>query len=248
VSKQKKHEEEEHPDETWLVPYSDVLTLLLALFIVLFAVSKVDTQKFTAMADSFTTIFNEASGFLPASNAMIGQPTSAPKAESAAGSGQDKLDDQRMNAALNSFIESNRLQDMVAVNPTASGFTVRVLDSVMFLPGSDRLLPNAYPVLDKIAELASRAPYNINVEGYTDDHPSASAMGNWQLSSNRALAVLSYMQGKGVDPRKLSAAGFGEYHPVLPNITERNRAINRRVEINFISPEYYEQTHYSEMQ
>jgi chemotaxis protein MotB len=243
MARQHKHEEEEHPDETWLVPYSDVLTLLLALFIVLFAVSKVDTEKFKSMAESFSVVFSGSQGFLP--NMISEQSTSMPQPTGLSQGSGNELDDTQMNSVLNSFVEANNLQNLVAINPTSSGFTVRMLDGILFMPSSDRLLSNAFPVLDKIAELAGQAPYYINIEGHTDDTLSISDE-NWRLSINRALAVLKYMQHKGVDPKKLSVAGFGEYHPVLPNITDANRAINRRVEINFISPEYFEHTHYRE--
>ena len=100
------------------------------------------------------------------------------------------------------------------------------MDSVLYGSGDATLKASAYAVLDKIAAIAREAPYNVIVEGHTDDlpmRPNARFQSNWELSAARAASVVKY---------------FIENHPLVPNINEGNRARNRRVEINFISPEF----------
>ncbi len=107
----------------------------------------------------------------------------------------------------------------------------------MFGQGSATLMASAEQVLNEISQLAIRSSYYINVEGHTDD--TSTPANNWTLSIERAMSVLKYMAGDGVMPDRLSATGYGEYHPLLPNITEENRAKNRRVEIKFVTPEFF---------
>ena len=86
--------------------------------------------------------------------------------------------------------------------------------------------------------IVEETPYSINVEGHTDDTPTGKdSFFNWELSSDRAVSVIRYFLEENFDPRRLSSSGYGEYHPLVPNITSENRARNRRVEINLISPE-----------
>lgn len=242
----RKHEEEEHIDESWLVPYADVLTLLLALFIVLFATSKVDSEKFKQMADSFREAFSGTSsnqGILTGEGAIISIAPASPPEKTGSGTDESEMNEDEMNAALNEFIQSNNMQNMVSIVSTKGGFTVRILDSVMFATGSDQIGPQAYALLNKISEVASKSPYYLSIEGHTDNTPARPPYTNWSLSVNRAVSVLNYMLNQGVNPQKLSAVGYSEYHPLFPNITEENRMKNRRVEINFVSPQFFERSH-----
>ena len=156
----RRQEEEEHADETWLVPYSDVLTLLLALFIVLFAVSKVDAEKFKQLSESFQAVFQGSTGVLPGERSFIPSvtppPASAPQTMDIS-QPENIMSDAEINDALNAFIDAHNLQEVVAIRATSSGFSIRVLDSVAFSSGSDHLQPGSEPLLDQIAEIASKS-------------------------------------------------------------------------------------------
>ena len=234
AKKPRRHEEEDHPDETWLVPYSDVLTLLLALFIVLFAMSKVDQEKFQQLSETFRRTFVEGGAGILSGNRSITPELVTPPPPAGDQSGVSVQD---MNAALNNYIQLNSMQDLVSIIRTPSGFSVRILDSVMFSPGSAMLIPTAQNLLNEIAQQAVKSSYYINIEGHTDD--TATPTVNWQLSTGRALEVLKFMSAHDVLPDRLSATGYGQYHPLLPNITPENRSLNRRVEINFVSPDFF---------
>jgi chemotaxis protein MotB len=108
---------------------------------------------------------------------------------------------------------------------------------LLFESGSAELKPEAKAVLDTIAEILKFLPNKIRIEGHTDDRPIRSARfpSNWHLSVARALNTAYYLMSKGVNPEKISIAGYSEYRPIAPNDSEENRAKNRRVDIVIIS-------------
>lgn len=109
-------------------------------------------------------------------------------------------------------------------------------DKISFASGSAKLKQDIKPALVKITQILSNYPDNqINIEGHTDNVPiirGSKFRDNWQLSTERALSVLRFiLRNNSLDPTRFSAAGFGKFHPILPNNTEANRALNRRVDI-----------------
>jgi chemotaxis protein MotB len=112
-----------------------------------------------------------------------------------------------------------------------------LLERLLFESGSAELKPEAKAVLDTIAEILKFLPNKIRIEGHTDDRPIKSARfpSNWHLSVARALNTAYYLMSKGVNPEKISIAGYSEYRPIAPNDSEENRAKNRRVDIVIIS-------------
>jgi len=121
------------------------------------------------------------------------------------------------------------------------GLVVTFVAEILFDPGKAQLKKESLYILDKVAEvLRNKIPssYRISIEGHTDNQPIRYSKwkSNWELSCHRALSVLHYLEKKGINPSRLSATGFGEYHPVASNETEEGRALNRRVEIVIIPP------------
>jgi chemotaxis protein MotB len=220
-----------------MTTFSDLNSLLLTFFVLLIAMASFDKIVVMGFMDS---LLAGSKGVLNTrdSDESARQQLITSKQSSASSSAQIK---QQAEKALQSYVEAQNLQQMVSIIQTDKGFTVRIMDVVLFQPGSYTILPAAFPVLDRIVSIAVTSPFYINIDGHTDDMPSGQyAASNWDLSANRALSVLKYMYKGGMPPNKLSATGFGEYHPYLPNITQENRAKNRRVEINFVSPEFFE--------
>ena len=145
---------------------------------------------------------------------------------------------KRVQEVLEDTVRSQNLEKMISIVKTDKGISIRIMDAVFFTTNSARLLETAKPILDKIIMIVEETPYSINVEGHTDDTPiGRDSFFNWELSSDRAVSVVRYFSEEKFDPRRLSSSGYGEYHPLVPNITSENRARNRRVEINLISPE-----------
>ena len=145
-------------------------------------------------------------------------------------------------AELRKKLQSELDNCTVEIDRLKKSLAVRVLDKLMFKPASDEMLPGGKAILDKVAEAVKDDDANIRVEGHTDDLPISAKLkerwfSNWELSSARAGAVVRYLQwGHGIDPTRLETAGMGSYRPIAPNDTEKNRKLNRRVEIILTQP------------
>lgn len=242
-----RHHEEEHADETWLVPYSDVLTLLLALFIVLFASSQVDQKKFEQMAAAFAGAFSGASFFenvrtVPQASADQPQPPdkvqslfSAAGSEKSANFQQETAQLVEAKRKLDKYIEDNNLTGSFGTALTDGGLMVRIKDSALFPSGSAELLPASRAYGATIAAMLATLPQQVIISGHTDNMPinTAEFPTNWDLSSKRALNFMKFLlaQDGKLQPARFSAVGHGEYRPAAVNTTEEGRAQNRRVEV-----------------
>ncbi len=216
----------------WMTTFSDMTTLLLTFFVLLLSMANFDKQK-----------VQQVFGVFAGNRGILTNPSSTPMSEQVIVSRQAleksvEKTEEKMQKNMKEFLQAQNLEKMISIIKTDKGISIRALDSLFFEPGSSRILQSAYPILDKIINLTEDTNYNINIEGHTDDTPvGRNSLANWDLSVNRAVSVVKYFIEKNFDPSRLSASGFGEYHPILPNITPENRAKNRRIEINVISPE-----------
>ena len=214
----KKHDSEpheEHADETWLIPYSDLLTLLLALFIVLFASSTLDKKKMAAMENAFAAAFN----YLPA---------------------------DQLNGTIGEFLDEAGGLDLgegVSLGSDSQGVVIEISSLSMFDAGSSLIKPELAPTLWKIADLLKQNRYKrfrIVVEGHTDDVEAADSgfPSKWELSSNRAAAIVREFISVGIVAERLQVVGMGDIAPKYPNYNVHGEAIpekkkkNRRVMIH----------------
>lgn len=131
---------------------------------------------------------------------------------------------------------AKEIQDkQISLAMQEKGLVITVVSEVLFDSGKAKLKPESLPTLDKVAKiLVENVPENnINIEGYTDNEPIKHSKwrSNWELSAQRALSVLEYLESKGVDAERLSASGYGQYQPVASNDTREGKQLNRRVEI-----------------
>jgi chemotaxis protein MotB len=258
--KRKKHEEE-HMDETWLVPYSDILTLLLALFVILFAMSSVDAQKFNVLSRAFNQMFTGGTGIMNFSSTVPTGPTDmkndakvemqqnqAQKTNSEldkqieANAEAYKKDQQELYAIqtkVNTYIQNNSLTDKLQTSLTSEGLLVTIRDNVLFDSGSADVRPQDIQMAQEIsALLVMDPPRSIIISGHTDNVPikNSKYASNWELSVMRAVNFMKViLQNGSLDPKWFSAKGFGEYQPVASNDTPEGKSKNRRVEI-LISP------------
>lgn len=256
MSKKKRlnfHEEDEHIDETWLIPYADLLTLLLALFIVLFSMRSEDKQKSDAMMEALYKAFNTVSVFdttsggqTPSNNSNTNniirpKPEQIPnqnantaaneKNQETTNTDEKKL--QELMKKLQAYIDQNHLNAEVSLNDLKEGIQITLKDRIVFDSGSDHLKSNFIPTMDDIAKMLQTVDNSIIIEGHTDNQPIHSSQfpSNWELSGARALSVVHYFQSKGIDPIRLKFTGYGEYKPMVPNDTPQHREANRRVNI-----------------
>jgi len=148
---------------------------------------------------------------------------------------------QRVKSQLASFIKEENLGASVSVRSEERGIVVSFQDPVLFALGSAELTTQAKEILYKVGSLLLDIPNYIRVEGHTDDLPIHTARypSNWELSVARATSVVQELiRSLGFPPERLSATGYGEYRPRVPNTSDANRQLNRRVSIVILSSEY----------
>jgi chemotaxis protein MotB len=211
-------------NERWLLTYADMITLLLALFIILFSISTISKVKFKVLA-------HEMSGGFTATDHDDRPVPQKSVAE----------DTQSLNAlaaALRAYIHQRHLTKNVDVHIEKRGVVVSLrTDSAMFKSGSAVLEPQAGEFIHAIAGFLltpAQRPRMLKIEGNTDDVPISTPLypTNWELSTSRAVSVTRHLsEHDGISPQRLAAIGFSEWHPVVPNTSDANRLLNRRVDI-----------------
>ncbi len=235
--KHKKHRHEEHIDESWLIPYADLLTLLLALFIVLFASSTVDVQKLENLSVVFNEIFDGGMGVMenpsPAPLPIPEAPNESDQESSAFIEDQKSLEE--IQNRVDEYIAVNELESQLATELTDEGLLLTIRDSVLFDPGSANIKSEYSQIAEEIATLLEfDPPRSIIVTGHTDNIPmnTSEFASNWELSVMRAVNFLKMVvENPDLNPLLFSAKGYGEFKPIASNDTAEGRAQNRRVEV-----------------
>ena len=260
MARKKKHEEHVNT-EAWAIPYGDLVTLLFALFTVMYAMSSVNEGKFRVLSDSLVAAFRGAPRTTEPIN--IGRPQSgkggskhltgitpsmlmklpvhqtpaanaaAEQLVSAAGTAQVPGVLLQLEHQVQDAMKSLIDAKLVTVHRRSLWLEVEINADILFPSGSDSFSPAALPVLSKLADVLKPFPNPIRVEGHTDDRPihTAAFPSNWELSAARAASVVHEFTRDGVDPLRLEIVGFGQYHPIESNATAAGRNANRRVAI-----------------
>ena len=206
----------------WMVTYADMATLLLTFFILYYSLASINMQKFkeAIMGEEQASI-----GLLELLDAI----ESKDSIEILTGM---KTDD--ILADIKNVAEQEAMSSVMEVSNDRSKIIVRVPGQTLFDPGKALLkLETSKAVLTEIIRIIDKYPrYKISIQGHTDDSPISTLQfpTNWELSSARATAVLRYFIDKNIDPRRLTATGYGEIFPIASNQTEMGKATNRRVE------------------
>lgn len=229
MSVKRREHEEEHIDETWLIPYADLLTLLLALFIVLFASSTVDTKKFNAMRHSFNQALTGGTGILEKD-----APEIAPVAPNSTGKLNEGI--EQLKIQIDQHVKDKHLAKEVETKLTTGYLIISIRDYALFDSGSAVVKNEARETLYSISNMLVEYPnFEVLVSGHTDDVPISTSEfeSNWDLSADRALNVLKLLlKNKRLSPANFSAVGYAEFRPVASNQSESGRANNRRVELS----------------
>jgi len=244
--KQRRHDQhDEHIDESWLLPYSDLMTLLLALFIVLYAASAVNTSKLEALSQAFNSVLNAGLGILDKSAAIESEQDLSNKIRQRhTEDGQmtrkqlQQLEQENLEGLkkeLDRYIKKNGLASQLQTQLNQSELLITIRDTALFDSGEATVKPEARALAVAIGQMLQEYPdYEIVVSGHTDNVPIRTAKfdSNWDLSSKRAINfMMILLQNPAFDPKKFSAIGYGEYRPVDSNATSEGRARNRRVEV-----------------
>lgn len=224
--------------ERWIVSYADMVTLLWALFVVLYALSDSNPRKLLVVQQSIDRAFDVGilSGSTGASPVFDGGGGVTPNI---AGIKNSQL--EAISREVIEFSEANRLGNRVQVRQDANSITISVsdTDNLLFGSGSADLRPGSQLVLDELASIIRGLPNQVRVEGHTDNVPvnSPDFSSNWELSAARSVRVLRYLvEVGGVPAERLSQAGYADTRPIADNATPEGRALNRRADIVILYP------------
>ncbi|AVM23563.1 flagellar motor protein MotB [Bacillus pumilus] len=241
--KRKKHDHDDHVDESWLIPYADLLTLLLALFIVLFASSSIDAAKYEQMAKSFNVVFTGGTGVMDQSSMQSTEETensdqikkAAEEDEEAKAKARDQAVLTKVKKQVDSFITDKKLGSKLETKLTEEGLLITIEDSIFFDSGRAVIRPQDVPLAKEISKLLVINPArDIVISGHTDNVPirNSEFESNWYLSAIRAVNFLSILlENSNLDQENFSTKGFGEFKPIATNDTAEGRSKNRRVEV-----------------
>ena len=219
--------------DRWLVSYADLVTLLLAFFTTLYAASTVDQTKLGPLTSSLNAAFDTS--VQAATVRPQGVPTLVPPVEIMARvQAMDALR-RKLDAALAEAIVAGRVE----LIQDARGLVISMPDDAAFPSGGATMTPAALAPIESVAGTIQTLPNPIRIEGHTDDVPIRTERfgSNWELSTARASAVVAHLSTSGrLDPARRSAAGYGEFHPRVPNTSPGARARNRRIDIVVLEP------------
>jgi chemotaxis protein MotB len=226
--KKRKTEEEHENLERWLITYADLITLLLAFFIMMYTFSKQDAAKYGEVSENLKTIFNGGPSLLRGGRgASMLNPLN--KVEGA-GEIKKELEDQ-----LAALADAKDHGQNITVFADERGIVIRVTDRAFFDGGRAELKDTARQALRKIVPILLKSNGQVRIEGHTDDVPISTPefRSNWELSTRRATEVVRHLiEAYDFPPARISASGYAEYRPIAPNDTGANRALNRRIEIS----------------
>lgn len=226
----KKPQAEVENEERWLLTYSDLITLLMAFFIVMFAMAKVDTAKYAAVSESLRSALGTPNNSIIDLNGK-GYPGGVGGQSRAPGDGKGSLASLRQS--FTKLIKEKKLQGSVFLRSKEHSITLALADNLLFDIGSAQLNDRSRQLLDAIASILNETDNPIRIEGHTDNTPihNSKYISNWQLSTDRATNVIMYLiERYGFSPNRLSASGYGEYKPLFPNDSADHRGKNRRVD------------------
>jgi len=230
---------EEEASEAWLLPYSDLMTLLLALFLCLFAVSNMDKSKAAALGNAFSSAFNLGGpAMFQGMGPNVGRYAQLVSDEDK-GNGAYLSENQQLEEVqrkLDRYISQNNLKNDFSTNMTEGGLLIRIKEKAIFQSGSAEPQGEAAMMAPVVANLLESIPEQVLISGHTDNEPifgTGPFRSNWDLSSARAVNFMKLLlaSNPNLDPARFSAVGYSEYRPAYNNDTEEGRSRNRRVEI-----------------
>ena len=269
--RKKHHEEEEHENhERWLVSYADMVTLLMCLFIVLYAISQVDKTKFAALASGLSQSFGAPITALPGttppgsvldslpspadivSGIAAQQPASKAQVDAAAAQAAVQRAQQIQAEATSAYGELAAARDRIEAALTAAGYAgaakyqiderglvVHVVsDGVLYDAESALLRPDGVRVLNAVAPTLTGLPNPLRIEGHTNSipvTPGGRYPSNWELSTDRATTVVRYLITRGIPAPRMSATGYADTQPLIPDADPAAVTVNRRVDVVLVS-------------
>jgi len=219
-------------DATWLITYADLMTLLLVFFVLLYSLAFFEKEKYMSRIESIKiqlTENQELKGVMEVfdESGALDQKISI---EDITGL---RSRETTMVKAIERFVRQLDQDKNIVTQMKDGKVIVTVSGEALFSSGSAVLSPDSLPVFDRMIQIFDDfLEYNINIKGHTDNIPISTKAfpSNWELSAIRATTVLKYLVSRGIKPQRLTATGYGDIIPLVPNTTDKNKARNRRVE------------------
>lgn len=230
----KKVNRDEPKGDEWLATYSDCVTLLMTFFVLLYAMSSVDENKMRALSQAFRTVMAGEAGDTILEYSLYNGDVPLIGGEIPTDTIDGEKIEESMYYQVSKFVDEHDLEAVVDIIETDLGVAIQLRDNILFETSKSDLRSESKEILDSISGLISSLNNNIVVEGHTDNRPinTAEFPSNWELSVDRAVNVVRYFVENGkIDPKRLSATGYGEFQPIVDNDTEENMEKNRRVNI-----------------
>jgi chemotaxis protein MotB len=226
--KRRSEDDRENLDR-WIITYADLITLLLAFFIMLYTFSKQDARKYEELSGRLKTIFQGGRSVLKTGGGAQADAAGTQGQSSASGEIERELEEE-----LAALAEAKDEAHKISVFKDERGIVIRAMDTAFFDEGRADLKEAAKGALKRIAPTIEKSRRHVRIEGHTDNVPinTKEFKTNWELSARRATEVVRHLIEKyNFPPERISASGYAEYRPLAANDTPRNRAVNRRIEI-----------------
>ncbi len=241
----RKRRQEEKGAPRWMVTFSDLMTLILVFFILLFSMSIVDASKFKAIADSFAQ--RQILDFMPSAIEFqfpeqdLREEREDPYDDGDFGEHfQAEMDMDDLLQEVQNYLRENNMTEVISATRDDRGVVLVLQERTLFNTGEAEVLPEAKQFLDKVGTLLAVIPNMVKVEGHTDSRPISTYRypSNWELSGARASSVIRYLldNHSQLKPNRFVATGYGDTRPVAPNNTPDNLQLNRRVVIVISDP------------
>lgn len=236
----------------WMVTFSDLMTLILVFFILLFSMSQINLIKFQAVAESFQNrlIFDFYPSVIPHENPtedeLKRKEETNKEEQNDLSDNQSEQQSDMLGQLLNEievYLEEQGLHNVITATRNERGVVLVLQEKVLFETAEAEIIQEAEPFLNKVGSLLHTIPNPVKVEGHTDNRPISTYRypSNWELSGARASSVIRFLiDNNQLDPRRFTAIGFGDTHPIVPNNSSSNWQKNRRVEIVISDPAYSE--------
>lgn len=234
----------------WMVTYSDMVTLILVFFILLFSMSQIDEVKFEAVSESFRNrmIFDFYPSPVPMENPtentsheekgetsnQFETPSDLPERNDRDETAEEEDSLGALMSNVEQYLNENNLNNVISASRTEQGVVLVLQDSILFDSGEAVILSSAEEFLNRIGTLLGDIPNDVRVEGHTDSQPMSSFRypSNWELSGARAGSVVRYLiEENELGEQRFTIVGYGETEPLEPNTNPENMSRNRRVEI-----------------
>lgn len=223
----------------WMSTFSDLVTLILVFFILLFSMSQLDLKKFQEIAESFKqrNVLDFYPSSIPldypsSSDDLMDEKGKQKGSGNRDGNSNDQLDELLLK--INQYIKDFKLDHVIVATRNERGIVLVLPEHILFNTGEAVLLESSFPFLNQVGELLKDIPNLVKVEGHTDSRPinTVKYPSNWNLSSARASSVIMYLIDEfGIEPERFVAIGYAETRPIAPNDGPENWQKNRRVEI-----------------